>query len=66
MEDAGYTAVMCRSCKHYQVSWDPGKPHACIVLGFKSRQLPCLVVYESSGLECQFHEPKPRRVSERA
>ena len=55
--------VNCRRCRHYHVSWDPKAPHGCSAIGFKSDKMPSLVVYQSSGLECQLFEPKPRRAS---
>ncbi|HLG73903.1 MAG TPA: uracil-DNA glycosylase [Chloroflexota bacterium] len=53
--------VNCRGCKHYRVSWDPRMPHLCAAMDFKSQRLPSLVVYESSGMECQMFAPKPPR-----
>ena len=51
----------CRRCKHYRVSWDPRMPHLCAAMDFKSQRLPSIVVYESSGMECQMFEAKPDR-----
>ncbi|HLQ33465.1 MAG TPA: uracil-DNA glycosylase [Chloroflexota bacterium] len=53
--------VSCRRCKHYRISWDPRAPHACTAMGFKSQKLPCVVVYESSGIECQLYAAKPEK-----
>jgi len=50
--------LSCRACRHYHITWDPRAPHGCGALGFKSQQLPSLVVYQSSGLECQAFQPK--------
>jgi hypothetical protein len=58
-------APSCRLCKHYRVSWDPAAPHACTALGFKSQKMPSLVVYESSGIECQLFTLKPRPATQR-
>jgi len=57
-EDGERTHVSCRRCKHFQISWDPRAPYSCAALGFKSQQMPSLVVFQSSGLECQAFEPK--------
>ncbi len=51
--------IACQRCRHYRITWDPRAPYGCEVHGFKSRRLPSLVVYESSGLECQAFLPKP-------
>jgi hypothetical protein len=53
-------AVSCRRCKHYRISWDPNAPHGCDAMGFKSQKLPCVVVFETSGIECQLFEAKAR------
>ena len=53
------TLPQCRNCKNYFVTYDPGKPHGCRALGFKSQRLPSQVVYETSGMACQLFVPKP-------
>ncbi|HEX6513339.1 MAG TPA: hypothetical protein VF157_13630 [Chloroflexota bacterium] len=58
-------AITCRRCKHYRISWDPKAPHACAAINFKSERLPCIVVYEESGIECQVFEPKPGATTRR-
>lgn len=63
MDPSASPAVLCRTCKHYRVSWDPRAPHSCTALGFKSNRMPSVIVYESSGIECQLHEPKPKAPS---
>jgi hypothetical protein len=50
--------IICQKCKYYFVTWEPNKPHGCKAYGFKSRQLPSVVVKQSSGLECSLYEPK--------
>lgn len=44
--------IDCRKCKYYYVTWDPNNPHGCRQFGFKSKQIPSLVVYKSSGNPC--------------
>lgn len=46
------------SCKHYFVTWDPAAPHGCRAMSFKGSRIPSVVVYESSGMECQLFDPK--------
>jgi hypothetical protein len=53
--------IECRSCVHHYVTWEPAFPHGCRALGFKSKVLPSLAVFQSSGLECQAFEPRPGR-----
>jgi hypothetical protein len=32
--------VACHKCTFYYVTWDPGFPHGCRGMGFKSRRYP--------------------------
>lgn len=51
--------VMCHKCKHYYVTWDKHFPHGCAAIGFKSRQIPNIVVRNSSGgVKCLVFKPK--------
>jgi len=51
--------INCRRCKHYFVTWEAGKPHGCRAYGFKSPQIPSMVVFQSSGTECSMFIEKP-------
>ncbi len=50
--------VVCINCRHYRVTWQPAHPFGCVAHGFKSHKNPALVVFESSGIQCQLFEPK--------
>jgi hypothetical protein len=41
------------------VSWDPAKPYACRLMGFKSRVLPAIEVYRTDGNPCLGFFNKP-------
>ncbi|MEH6943006.1 uracil-DNA glycosylase [Bacillus sp. JJ722] len=46
-------------CKHYFVTWDQHAPKGCKAFGFKSIQLPSMIVLQSSGQNCmKFDEKK--------
>lgn len=45
--------INCRKCRYYYITWENKIPHGCKAFGFKSRQLPSLVVLRSSGKACQ-------------
>jgi len=49
----------CFRCRHFAVSWDPARPYACRLMGFKSRALPAIEVLRVDGLPCQGFEAKP-------
>ncbi len=51
----------CFQCRFYCVTWDAQLPYGCSAHGFKSRQNPARVVYDSSGMECQLFAPKADR-----
>ncbi|MCW8837729.1 MAG: uracil-DNA glycosylase [Thiovulaceae bacterium] len=56
--------INCRRCIHYFVTWQAGKPHGCRAYGFKSGQIPSIVVFQSSGSDCiQFVQKKPPKSS---
>jgi hypothetical protein len=47
------------------VSWDPAKPYACRLMGFKSRVLPAIEVYRTDGNPCRgFHSKPPMATAE--
>ncbi len=43
----------CIHCVHYYVTHDPRQPYGCRRFGFKSTQNPAILVFSSSGVECQ-------------
>jgi len=52
--------INCRRCVHYFVTWEAQKPHGCKAYGFKSPQIPSMVVFKSSGVECNLFREKSR------
>jgi hypothetical protein len=50
--------INCRRCKYYFVTWDKDQPHGCKAYGFKAPYIPSLVVFQSSGSDCQLFEDK--------
>ncbi|WP_054032299.1 hypothetical protein [Desulfatitalea tepidiphila] len=48
--------IDCHKCRHYYVTWQESTPHGCRAMGFKSAQLPSVVVYRSSGAGCLYYE----------
>ncbi len=58
--DRATKRVACIKCRYYQVTWDVRQPYGCRAHGFKTHRNPAMIVYESSGIECQlFEEKKP-------
>lgn len=50
----------CHRCQHFYVTWEKQMPFGCRAHGFKSAQLPSIVVYQSSGLDCLLYREKVR------
>ncbi len=48
----------CIQCIHYYVTYNPVKPYGCRAMGFKSAKNPALLVYSTSGIECQVFKKK--------
>jgi len=52
------TRIICQKCTYYYVTWQTNQPHGCKAYGFKSKQIPSIVVRQSSGTACIFNTPK--------
>jgi hypothetical protein len=50
MDKANY--INCFKGKFFSITWDKDKPYGCNALGFKSKRLPSIEVYKSSGQKC--------------
>ena len=50
--------IICQKCQFYFVTWQQDKPHDCKVYGIKSRFLPAMVVFHSSGMRYSFYKSK--------
>ena len=57
----------CMNCRHFFVTWEKTHPRGCRAYGFKSRQMPSMVVLSQSGTPCLSFDQKPpssRRLGE--
>ncbi|MDF2590633.1 MAG: hypothetical protein K0S75_99 [Clostridia bacterium] len=45
--------VNCLKCKYYMVTWDPRFPRGCKLFEFKGTVMPSIMVYKSTGAQCQ-------------
>lgn len=53
--------VNCHNCEHYYVTWDEQTPHGCRAMGFKSKQIPNIVVQKTTpNLDCLSYKKKDR------
>lgn len=60
------TGPNCWKCHYFAVSWDPTKPYACHLMGFKSRVLPALEVMRTDGTACLGFTEKQARSTPQA
>ena len=51
----------CFKCRYLIITHEKERPYACGGMGFKSRQLPSVVVRRDSGAHCRLFTPKPGR-----
>ncbi|MDR0496869.1 MAG: hypothetical protein LBH42_04575 [Treponema sp.] len=42
----------CLKCRHFKITWEPDFPRSCQVFGFKSKNLPSMEVFISTGKHC--------------
>ena len=50
--------IDCFQCKYFFITWDKSFPRGCRALGFKSREMPCRMVRQASGMDCLKFEKK--------
>jgi len=50
--------INCTKCIYYYITWDPSFPKGCKFYGFKSSNLPSILVKQSSGMACGKYTPK--------
>ncbi|MBU1108696.1 MAG: uracil-DNA glycosylase [Candidatus Riflebacteria bacterium] len=48
----------CRECAHFFITWEGSTPYGCRSHGFKSAQIPSMVVFSSSGEHCLLFKRK--------
>jgi hypothetical protein len=54
----------CWGCRYFSISWDPRRPYACDLMGFKSKMLPSIEVLRADGHFCIGFEAKPLPAAE--
>jgi len=54
----------CFKCKFFYVTWDPKHPNGCKAMGFKTKRLPSVIVFQSSGNPCQVYKEKSLKKSD--
>ena len=50
--------IECKNCVHFYITWDKHYPKGCKAMGFKSVEIPSIMVYKLSAVECLRFENK--------
>lgn len=58
-EDKRSQGPDCYKCRYFQITYEKRRPYACAAMGFKSRNIPSLVVLRTSQQPCMAFAPKP-------
>ena len=48
----------CFRCVHFKITWEPAFPRACLLFGLKSRNLPSMEIFLSTGNHCFAYKDK--------
>lgn len=60
-KEANKKVINCGKCVHFYITWDKHFPKGCKAMGFKSVEMPSIMVYKSSGVDCLRFEQKQAR-----
>ncbi|TYS76222.1 uracil-DNA glycosylase [Rossellomorea aquimaris] len=52
--------INCFQCQYFYTTWEQYHPRGCKGYGFKTRAMPSLVVFQSSGSPCMKFKPKQK------
>jgi len=50
--------INCFKCIYYYITWDKNNPKGCKYFGFKTKQMPSIIVKKSSGKDCKAFKEK--------
>ncbi|TYR96774.1 uracil-DNA glycosylase [Rossellomorea vietnamensis] len=53
--------INCFQCQYFYTTWEPAHPRGCKAYGFKTKAMPSLVVFRSSGESCLKYTPKGKK-----
>ena len=52
--------IFCFNCKHFFITHDRHRRWGCRIFGFKSRMIPSIEVFASTGMKCAYKVAKKR------
>ena len=66
MEGDRIKNINCFKCVYFYITWDPKFPKACKFFEFKSRGMPSITVFQSTGSNCIAFEEKEGKCVEKS
>ena len=46
--------VKCHGCEYFFITYRPNRPYGCKAYGFISKNIPSMVVFQTSGIKCAY------------
>lgn len=53
--------IDCKKCGYFYITWEARFPNGCRLFRIKSKQIPSIVVYKSTGTRCENFVQKEKR-----
>lgn len=50
--------IDCFKCRYFYITWEKDFPYGCKAMKFKTKNMPSMVVHQSSGIGCLKFEKK--------
>ncbi|NQD64741.1 uracil-DNA glycosylase [Bacillus haikouensis] len=50
--------INCFECRYFYTTWEPAHPRGCKGYSFKTKSMPSMIVFQSSGSPCLKFAPK--------
>ncbi|HOW56781.1 MAG TPA: hypothetical protein PKZ12_02170 [Smithellaceae bacterium] len=59
-EDAASRPINCFLCRYFYITYEKKFPYGCRVMGFKSKRLPSIDVFNNSDMDCSLFMEKEK------
>ena len=58
MQKKNKNLVKCHGCEYFFITYRPNRPYGCKAYGFISKNIPSMVVFQTSGIKCAYKKLK--------
>ncbi|MCD5324004.1 MULTISPECIES: uracil-DNA glycosylase [Pontibacillus] len=55
----------CFQCKYFYTTWNPAFPRGCKAYGFKTKEIPSVLVEKTTGSPCEAFQKKASQPASR-